>query len=78
MSVSQSVIFWLLGFCSPMVRGCSHIMSAKNWGPRPLVSTKSEIGLPPPPVVRRNWKLGNPPPSLPCQKSYFVALQLIK
>ena len=37
------------------LRGCSHIMSAKNGGvqtpPPPLVSQKSEIGLPPLPPL---------------------------
>ena len=59
------------------IRGCSHVMSAKNVGdpssPPPLVSQKPEIGLPPFPLVRKNQKSGNPP-FPPFQKSYFVTL----
>ena len=40
------------------IRGCSHIMSAKNEGvqtpPSPLVSQKSENGLPPSPPCQKN------------------------
>ena len=56
-------ILWVGG---PPVRGCSHIMSAKNWGskpPLPPLSAKNQklAYPPPPPLVRKNQKLANPP-----------------
>ena len=59
-----------------VVRGCSHIMSAKNGGPDspPLVSKISKISLLP--CQKTNPKLAYLPP--PCHKSYLVAFQLFK
>ena len=57
---------WIKFGTHSKLRGCSHIMSVKNGGqdpPSPLVCQKTEICS---------------PLSPPCQKSYFVALQLIK
>ena len=62
--------------------GAVHILCQPKMGgpdpPPPLVSQKSEISLPalPRPLSEKNLKLVNPP-SAPCQKSYFDALQLI-
>ena len=57
---------------SDMIRGCLHIMSAKNWWVQttvPLVSQKSEFDLPPYHLVRKKRNLLTLLPF--CQNSYF-------
>ena len=63
------------------IRGCSQILSAKNGGvqtpPPPLAAKNLKLAYSPPSFVRKILKWAKPP-FPPCQKSYFVALQVIK
>ena len=60
-----------VGTPNKVIRGCSHMTSAKNGGlqtpPPPLVSQSQKLAYPPSPLVRKNLKLADSPKEQPGQ-----------